>query len=102
MQGPAAATLSATNKAYILLGESIRRKYGGSYYAKGQNLARVLTAAYDDVFRRVGGEQDRGVDVIVMPTCPNSPTPIPTSPDIGIAQQVCYYTLPKRKEAIKR
>jgi amidase len=43
--------------------------YHGRYYAKAQNLARVLRAAYDEALRRV--------DLLVMPTTPMKATPIP-------------------------
>ena len=43
--------------------------YQGHYYAKAQNLARVLRAAYDEAFKQV--------DLLVMPTTPMKATVIP-------------------------
>jgi amidase len=61
--------LAETVKLVMLLGEYLRRTYGGRHYAKGQNLGRRLQAAYD-------GALDE-VDVLVMPTLPMLPTLIP-------------------------
>lgn len=49
-------------KLVLLLGEYVHNRYGMSYYAKGQNLARSLRAAYEDAFKQV--------DVLLMPTLP--------------------------------
>ena len=62
-------TLSITNKIFILLAEVVKAKYGNSYYGKGQNLARTLTAAYDAALDKY--------DVLLMPTLPNMATNIP-------------------------
>ncbi|HLF40614.1 MAG TPA: amidase family protein, partial [Acidimicrobiia bacterium] len=61
--------LSETVKLVMLLGEYLRRNYGGRHYAKGQNLGRSLRAAYDKALDEV--------DVLVMPTLPMLPTLIP-------------------------
>ena len=61
--------LSETVKLVMLLGEYLHRNYGGRHYAKGQNLVHTLRRAYDDAL----GD----VDVLVMPTLPLRPTPIP-------------------------
>jgi amidase len=61
--------LSETVKLVMLLGEYLHRNYGGRHYAKGQNLVHTLRRAYDDAFAEV--------DVLVMPTLPLRPTPIP-------------------------
>jgi amidase len=45
------------------------RNYRGHYYAKAQNLARQLRAAYDAVL------EDH--DLLLMPTLPLTATPIP-------------------------
>jgi len=47
----------------------MQERYHGRYYAKAQNLARTLTAAYDDALRTV--------DLLVMPTTPMKATRIP-------------------------
>src|SRR5207249_5313984 len=51
-----------TLKFTILLGHYMQERYHGRYYAKAQNLARVLTKAYDDALQTV--------DLLVMPTTP--------------------------------
>jgi amidase len=61
--------LSETVKLVMLLGEYLHRHYGGRHYAKGQNLAHTLRAAYDRALE--------DVDVLVMPTLPLLPTLIP-------------------------
>ncbi len=64
--------LSETTKLVVLLGQYMQDQYHGRYYAKAQNLARRLKAAYDDVFQNV--------DLLVMPTLPMKATVIP-APD---------------------
>jgi amidase len=66
--------LSETVKLVVLLGEYLHRNYGGRHYAKGQNLAHTLREAYDRAME--------DVDVLVMPTLPLRPTPIP-QPDVS-------------------
>ena len=61
--------LSETVKLVVLLGEYLHRNYGGRHYAKGQNLVHTLRQAYDDALA--------DADVLVMPTLPLRPTPIP-------------------------
>jgi amidase len=63
---------SDTLKTTILFGQYALNKYRGHYYAKCQNLARSLRAAYDAVL------QD--YDLLLMPTLPLKATPIP-APD---------------------
>jgi amidase len=83
--------LADTVKLTMLLGEYVRRTYGGRHYAKGQNLGRSLRGAYDAVLEEV--------DVLVMPTLPLLPTPIP-APDapreeyIGRAFEMVLNTAP--------
>jgi amidase len=60
---------SDTLKTTILFGQYALNKYRGHYYAKAQNLARTLTAAYDAVLK--------SYDVLLMPTLPLKATPIP-------------------------
>src|SRR5918999_402082 len=52
--------LSETVKLVVLLRQYMQDNYHGRYYAKGQNLARMLRAAYDEALR--------GVDLLLMPT----------------------------------
>jgi len=61
--------LSETLKATILFGQYALNKYRGHYYAKCQNLARKLRAAYDEALGRY--------DLLVMPTLPMRATRIP-------------------------
>ena len=61
--------LSETTKLVVLLGQYMQDRYHGRYYAKAQNLARALTAAYDAAFAEC--------DVLVMPTLPMKATRIP-------------------------
>ena len=61
--------LSDTLKATMLLGWHMVRNYRGHYYAKAQNLARQLRAAYDAVLR--------DYDLLLMPTLPLTATPLP-------------------------
>ena len=58
-----------TLKLTTLLGQYMQERYHGRYYAKAQNLARTLTATYDDALRTV--------DLLVMPTTPMKATRIP-------------------------
>lgn len=63
-----AAELSYTNKFYMLFGEYVKETYGHVYYAKCQNLCRLLRQAYDQVL-----VQEK-YDIILMPTLPLKPT----------------------------
>jgi amidase len=61
--------LSDTVKLVALAGQYLQDAYHGRYYAKAQNLARALTAAYDAAL----GE----VDLLLMPTIPMKATRLP-------------------------
>ena len=61
--------LSRTLKISMLAGEYFMRNYRGHFYAKAQNLSRVLSKAYDDALSRY--------DLLLMPTQPMKATPIP-------------------------
>lgn len=63
--------LSETVKLTVLLGEYMRGSYHGRYYAKAQNLARKLKAAYDEALE--------SVDLLLMPTLPLKATKIPAA-----------------------
>ncbi len=63
--------LSETTKVVLLTGEYLQQKYHGRFYAKAQNLARVLRAAYDAAL----GE----FDLLLMPTLPMKATRIPAA-----------------------
>src|SRR6202162_1512129 len=61
--------LSDTLKNTMLLGQYMVTRYRGHYYAKAQNLVRVLRRAYDEVLARC--------DLLLMPTLPIVATPLP-------------------------
>ena len=61
--------LSETTKMVFLLGQYMQDKYHGRFYAKAQNLARSLKAAYDAALN--------DVDLLLMPTLPMKATRIP-------------------------
>jgi len=52
--------ISIRIKANLVLGEHLTRRYQHRYYAKAQNLAVKLQAAYDDAFSTV--------DILLLPT----------------------------------
>ena len=62
---------SDTLKTTILFGQYALNKYRGHYYAKCQNLARSLRAAYDAVLK--------DYDLLLMPTLPLKATPLPAA-----------------------
>jgi amidase len=61
--------LSDSLKICMFLGEYFVRHYRGRYYAKAQNIARRLKAAYDTALGTY--------DLLLMPTLPMKATPIP-------------------------
>ncbi len=61
--------LSRTLKISMFAGEYFIRNYRGHFYAKAQNLSRVLRQSYDDVLSRY--------DLLLMPTLPMKATPLP-------------------------
>jgi amidase len=61
--------LSPSLKVSMFVGEWFLRQHRGRYYAKAQNLARQLRAAYDNALGQV--------DVLLMPTVPMTAQPIP-------------------------
>jgi amidase len=61
--------LSPSLKVSMFVGEYFLRHYGGRFYAKAQNLSRLLTAAYDLELQRF--------DLLLMPTLPITAQPIP-------------------------
>ena len=60
-----------TVKNVMLLGRYMQDRYHGRYYAKAQNLARGLRAAYDEALH--------GHDLLLMPTLPMKATGIPAA-----------------------
>jgi amidase len=61
--------LSATGKLFLLLGTYMIDNYGGRYYARAQNIVRLLRDAYDAALAEV--------DVLAMPTCAPEPVALP-------------------------
>jgi amidase len=69
--------LSDTLKITMLAGYYVLHKYRGHYYAKAQNLARKVTAAYDAALARY--------DALLLPTTPIKATRLP-APDAPRAE----------------
>ncbi len=61
--------LSRSLKVSMFVGEYMLKTYRGQYYAKAQNLSRVLRRAYDAVLQQY--------DLLLMPTLPMKATPLP-------------------------
>jgi amidase len=61
--------LSDSLKISMFIGQYFLTHYRGYYYAKAQNLARMLTAAYDGALAKY--------DLLLMPTLPVKATPLP-------------------------
>lgn len=61
--------LSRTLKISMFAGEYFMRTYRGHFYAKAQNLGRLLTQKYDEALSRY--------DLLLMPTLPLKATPLP-------------------------
>jgi amidase len=61
--------LSRTLKISMLAGEYFIKHHRGHFYAKAQNLGRLLRKSYDDVLARY--------DLLLMPTLPMKATPLP-------------------------
>ncbi len=68
--------LSGSLKVSMFAGEYMLKHYRGQYYAKAQNLSRVLKAAYDQALQQY--------DLLLMPTLPMKATPLPP-PDAPLA-----------------
>jgi amidase len=69
--------LSDTLKVTMMMGQYMLRKYRGYHYAKAQNLARQLRAAYDEALQ--------SCDLLLMPTLPMKATKLP-KPDASVAE----------------
>jgi amidase len=63
--------LADTVKLGMLVGEYMSRAYGGRYYGRAHNLARLLSDSYDQALARV--------DILVSPTLPFPPPPQPAA-----------------------
>lgn len=64
-----------TVKLMAMVGQYMSDHYNHHYYAKGQNLSRRLTRAYDDALKRF--------DVLLLPTIPMKAARFPMSDDLG-------------------
>ncbi len=71
--------LSRSLKISMFVGEYMQKQYRGHYYAKAQNLSRLLRAAYDEALSRH--------DLLVMPTTPMKAQPLP-APDDPLPLQI--------------
>jgi len=71
--------LSVSAKAFAMFGRYISQTTYGHYYAKAQNLRRVMSTAHDEALK--------SFDVLVMPTEPIKPPLIPP-PDLPIAESI--------------
>lgn len=81
-------------KLGMLMGHYVHSNYGGRYYAKAQNLARKLRAAYDAIFD--------DFDILVMPTVPVKPRALPGAdatrldqlgPGLGNITNACVFNV---------
>ncbi len=61
--------LSPSLKLCMMAGEYFMRDYRGHFYAKAQNLSRLLSKQYDDALQKY--------DLLLLPTQPMKATPIP-------------------------
>lgn len=61
--------LSPSLKVSMFLGQYFIQHYGGRFYAKAQNLSRLLRKTYDDTLARF--------DMLLMPTTPLAAQPVP-------------------------
>jgi amidase len=61
--------LSPSLKVSMMAGEYFIKNYRGHFYAKAQNLSRVLAKAYDTALSRY--------DLLLLPTVPMKSTPLP-------------------------
>ena len=68
--------LSPSLKMCMIMGEYFMRSYRGHFYAKAQNLSRVLTREYDEALQKY--------DLLLTPTQPMKATPLPPA-NAGIA-----------------
>jgi amidase len=71
--------LSKSLKISMFVGEYMQKQYRGHYYAKAQNLSRLLRQAYDDALSRY--------DLLIMPTTPMKAQPLP-APDEPLALHI--------------
>jgi amidase len=79
--------LSKSLKISMFVGEYMQKHYRGRFYAKAQNLSRLLRATYDEVFK--------ACDLLLMPTVPMKAPPIPPSDaPLGLQIQRAFEMIP--------
>ncbi|NGN41637.1 amidase [Mesorhizobium sp. CGMCC 1.15528] len=71
--------LSKTLKISMFVGEYMQSYYRGRFYAKAQNLSRLLRATYDEALK--------SYDLLLMPTVPMKAPPLPPA-DAPLALQI--------------
>ncbi|MCC5987471.1 MAG: amidase [Pararhodobacter sp.] len=71
--------LSHSLKVCMFLGEYFQTQYRGRFYGKAQNMMRAVTQKYLQALH--------GVDLLLMPTMPMKPQPIPAA-DCSIAEYI--------------
>jgi amidase len=64
---------SKSLKISMFVGEYMQKQYRGRYYAKAQNLSRLLRRSYDEALSRY--------DLLLMPTTPMKAQPLPAPAD---------------------
>ena len=70
-------------KRDLLFGQFMHQRHRGRYYAKAQNAARLVQAAYDAALE--------DVDVLAMPTIPMKPPLLPGGPvDLEETLRLCH------------
>ena len=72
--------LSPTAKMGALVAEYMRTKYDGVFYARAQNMTRILTATYNAVLAEV--------DLLLMPTTPQRAHKLPALPEIDRKEHI--------------
>jgi len=71
---------SPTAKLGVLVAHYMREQYHGVFYARAQNLSRVLTAAYDRLFA--------DFELALMPTTPQTAHRLPPGPEANRKEYV--------------
>jgi amidase len=63
--------LSVSLKVLMLVGEFMRKQYGGRFYGKSQNLVRKMRDSYEQALAKY--------DLLLMPTTPQKATRLPSA-----------------------
>ncbi|KMN23301.1 amidase [Pseudomonas helleri] len=75
-----ASDFSPTAKVSVMVAHYMKEQYHGVFYGRARNLARQLTAVYDEVFKRF--------DLVVMPTTPQTAHEVPPMPEVDRAAHI--------------